>query len=156
MRTLYNAAYKSGRGFTTDEWWSTVSKAARGKSFSDFSSRYIDGRDPFPYDQILPLAGLRLARDTTHVPQLGIASLQDSTGLHVTEVIPESSAAAAGVQPGDQLISVGGFNADDPNWDGQISLSLRPATRRHRAAGSRPAKRRRANADGTFALRHAS
>jgi C-terminal processing protease CtpA/Prc len=34
----------------------------------------------------------------------------------VTEVIPESSAAAAGVQPGDQLISVGGFNADDPNW----------------------------------------
>jgi predicted metalloprotease with PDZ domain len=36
--------------------------------------------------------------------------------LHVTEVIPESSAAAAGVQPGDQLISVGGFNADDPNW----------------------------------------
>ena len=116
MRTLYNAAYKSGRGFTTDEWWSTVSKAARGKSFSDFSSRYIDGRDPFPYDQILPLAGLRLARDTTHVPQLGIASLQDSTGLHVTEVIPESSAAAAGVQPGDQLISVGGFNADDPNW----------------------------------------
>jgi predicted metalloprotease with PDZ domain len=116
MRTLYNAAYKNGRGFTSDEWWSTVSKAARGKSFGDFYSHYIDGRDPFPYDQVLPLAGLRLARDTTHVPQLGIASLQDSTGLHVTEVIPESSAAAAGVQPGDQLISVGGFNADDPNW----------------------------------------
>jgi predicted metalloprotease with PDZ domain len=116
MRTLYNAVYKNGRGFTSEEWWSTVSKAARGKSFSDFSARYIDGRDPFPYDQVLPLAGLRLARDTTHVPQLGIASLQDSTGLHVTEVIPGSSAAAAGVQPGDQLISVGGFNADDPNW----------------------------------------
>jgi predicted metalloprotease with PDZ domain len=120
MRTLYNAAYKNGRGFTSDEWWSTVTKAARGKSFSDFYSRYIDGRDPFPYDQVLPLAGLRLARDTTHVPQLGIASLQDSTGLHVTEVIPGSSAAAAGVQPGDQLISVGGFNADDPNWTGKF------------------------------------
>jgi len=116
MRTLYNTAYKNGRGFTSDDWWSTVTKAARGKSFSDFSSRYIDGRDPFPYDQVLPLAGLRLARDTTHVPQLGIASLQDSSGLHVTEVIPGSSAASAGVQPGDQLISVGGFNADDPNW----------------------------------------
>jgi C-terminal processing protease CtpA/Prc len=36
--------------------------------------------------------------------------------LHVTEVVPGSSAAAAGVQPGDQLISVGGLNADDPNW----------------------------------------
>jgi predicted metalloprotease with PDZ domain len=116
MRTLYNTAYKSGRGFTSDEWWSTVSKAARGRSFSDFYARHIDGREPFPYDRVLPLAGLRLARDTSHVPQLGIASLQDSTGLHVTEVIPESSAAAAGVQPGDQLISVAGLNADDPNW----------------------------------------
>src|SRR5258705_8045894 len=116
MRTLYNAAYKNGRGFTSDEWWATVTKAANGKSFADFYSRYIDGREPFPYDKVLPLAGLRLAHDTAHVPQLGIASLQDSSGLHVTQVIPESSAAAAGVQPGDQLMSVGGFNADDPSW----------------------------------------
>src|SRR5438105_4453073 len=116
MRTLYNAAYKNGRGFTSDEWWSTVTKAASGKSFRDFYARFVDGRQPFPYDQVFPLAGLRLAKDTTRVPQLGIASLQDSTGLHVTQVLPESSAAAAGVQPGDQLVSVGGFNADDPNW----------------------------------------
>ncbi|MGZ3331081.1 MAG: M61 family metallopeptidase [Gemmatimonadaceae bacterium] len=116
MRTLYNSAYKNGRGFTSDEWWATVSKAANGKSFTDFYARYIDGREPFPYDKVLPLAGLRLAHDTAHVPQLGIASLQDSSGLHVTQVVPESSAAAAGVQPGDQLISVGGFNADDPAW----------------------------------------
>jgi len=116
MRTLYNAAYKSGRGFTSDEWWSTVTKLANGKSFRDFYARFIDGRQPFPYDQIFPLAGLRVARDTTRVPQLGIASLQDSTGLHVTQVLAESSAAAAGVQPGDQLVSVGGFSAEDPNW----------------------------------------
>ncbi len=116
MRTLYNAAYKNGRGFTSDEWWATVTKAANGKSFTDFYTRYIDGREPFPYARIFPLAGLRLAGDTTRVPQLGIASLQDSTGLHVTQVLPESSAAAAGVQAGDQLISVGGFNAEDPNW----------------------------------------
>ena len=116
MRTLYNAAYKNGRGFTSDEWWSTVTKLANGKSFRDFYARFIDGRQPFPYDQIFPLAGLRVARDTTRVPQLGIASLQDSTGLHVTQVLAESAAAAAGVQAGDQLVSVGGFSADDPNW----------------------------------------
>lgn len=116
MRTLYNAAYKNGRGFTSDEWWSTVTKLANGKSFRDFYARFIDGRQPLPYDQIFPLAGLRVARDTTRVPQLGIASLQDSTGLHVTQVLPESSAATAGVQPGDQLVSVGGFSADDPSW----------------------------------------
>jgi predicted metalloprotease with PDZ domain len=116
MKTLYTTAYKSGRGFTSDEWWATVTKAANGKSFRDFYARYIDGREPFPYDRVYPLAGLRVARDTTHVPQLGIASLQDSTGLYVTQVIPASAAAVAGVQPGDQLISVAGLKAEDPEW----------------------------------------
>jgi predicted metalloprotease with PDZ domain len=116
MRGLYVAAYKNNRGFTSDEWWSAVSKAAGGNSFTDFYARYINGREPFPYDRILPLAGLRLARDTTLVPQLGIASLQDSSGLHVTDVMAGSAAAAAGVQPGDDLVSVGGFDAQDPEW----------------------------------------
>src|SRR3954471_10252947 len=116
MRGLYNTAYKNNRGFTSGEWWAAVSRAARAKSFPNFYARYIDGREPFPDDRVLPLAGLRLAGDTSRVPQLGIATLQDSSGLHVTDVIPESSAAAAGVQPGDDLISVGGFDAQDPNW----------------------------------------
>ena len=116
MRGLYNAAYKSNRGFTSDEWWTAVTQAARGKSFSDFNSRYIDGREPFPYDRVLPLAGLRLARDSSNVPQLGIATLQDSAGLHVTQVLPESAAAVAGVLAGDELVSVGGFDATDPGW----------------------------------------
>jgi len=116
FRALYNAAYKNGRGFTLDEWWATVSKAAHGKSFSDFYARYIDGREEFPYDRVLPLAGLRLTRDTSLVPQLGISSLQDSSGVHVNQVGPGSAAAVAGVQPGDDLISVGGIEASDPEW----------------------------------------
>ncbi|HJQ12186.1 MAG TPA: PDZ domain-containing protein [Gemmatimonadaceae bacterium] len=116
LRSMYNANYKNNRGFTTEDWWTAVTKAANGKSFSDFAARYVDGREPFPYERVLPLAGLRLARDTARVPQLGIASLQDSTGLIVTGVLPGSAAEAAGVKPGDQLVSVAGFNADDPNW----------------------------------------
>jgi len=116
MRSLYAAAYKNDRGFTSDEWWQAVTKAANGKSFTDFYARYIDGREPFPYDKVLPLAGMRVARDTTRVPQLGIASLQDSSGVHVTGVLPESAAAAAGIEVGDDLISVGGFQASDPDW----------------------------------------
>jgi predicted metalloprotease with PDZ domain len=116
FRSLYNTNYKNGRGFTLDEWWATVDKAANGRSFSDFSARYIDGREPFPYERVLPLAGLRLTRDTTLVPQLGISSLQDSSGLHVNQVAPGSAAAVAGVQPGDDLISVGGIEATDPEW----------------------------------------
>jgi predicted metalloprotease with PDZ domain len=120
MRGLYTANYKNNRGFTSDEWWSAVSAAANGKSFSDFYSRYIDGREPFPYDAVLPLAGLRLMRDTINEPRVGIATIQDSSGVHVTQIVPGSSAEGAGVQPGDLLISIGGISAADPTWSEQF------------------------------------
>jgi len=116
MRELYNAAYKNKRGFTSDEWWSAVSRAANGKSFTDFYARYIDGREPYPWDAVLPLAGMRLARDTLNEPRVGIGTVQDSSGVHVTEVVPGSAAEAAGVQPGDLLLAVGGISATDPTW----------------------------------------
>ncbi len=120
MRELYNTAYKNNRGFTSDEWWSAVSKAANGKSFTDFNARYIDGREPYPWDAVLPLAGMRLARDTIKEPRLGIGTVADSTGLHVTEVVPGSAAEAAGVHLGDLLMSVGGLSADDPAWSAKF------------------------------------
>jgi predicted metalloprotease with PDZ domain len=116
MRELYNAAYKNNRGFTSDEWWSAVSRAANGKSFTDFYARYIDGREPYPWDAVLPLAGMRLARDTLNEPRVGIGTVQDSSGVHVTEIVPGSAAEAAGVQPGDLLLAVGGISATDPTW----------------------------------------
>ncbi|MDP9279153.1 MAG: PDZ domain-containing protein [Gemmatimonadota bacterium] len=116
MRELYNAAYKNNRGFTSDEWWSAVGRAANGKSFTDFYAHYIDGREPYPWDAVLPLAGMRLARDTLNEPRVGIGTVQDSSGVHVTEIVPGSAAEAAGVQPGDLLLAVGGISATDPTW----------------------------------------
>jgi len=116
MRELYNAAYKNNRGFTSDEWWSAVGRAANGKSFTDFYARYIDGREQYPWDAVLPLAGMRLARDTINEPRVGIGTVQDSSGVHVTEIVPGSAAEAAGVQPGDLLLAVGGISAADPSW----------------------------------------
>ena len=116
MRELYNTAYKNNRGFTSDEWWSAVGRAANGKSFTDFYERYIDGREPYPWDAVLPLAGIRLARDTINEPRVGIGTVQDSSGVHVTEVVPGSAAQVAGVQPGDLLLAVGGISATDPSW----------------------------------------
>src|ERR1700674_1113900 len=120
MRELYNSDYKNNRGFTSDEWWAAVGRAANGKSYTDFYARYIDGRDPFPYGTVLPLAGLRLLRDTINEPRVGIGTVQDSSGVHVTQVVPLSSADEAGVQPGDLLVAVGGISAADPTWSQQF------------------------------------
>jgi predicted metalloprotease with PDZ domain len=117
LREAYQATYKRGRGFTAKDWWSTVTRAAGGRSFTDFNAKYIDGREPFPYDLIFPLAGMRLKTDTLREPRLGVASEQDSTGaIVVREVVPGSPAADADVRVGDVLLALGDIAIDSPDF----------------------------------------
>lgn len=114
MRELYENNYKKGKGFTSDEWWSAISRAAGGKSFADFEKRYVDGRDPFPYDSILPLGGLKLFVERTVRPSLGISISEDDEGLRIVQVVVQGPGATAGVKLGDYLVKVGGLDAADP------------------------------------------
>jgi predicted metalloprotease with PDZ domain len=116
MRTMYQASYKKGRGFTAKDWWPAVTAAAGGKSFTDFETRYIDGREPFPYDQALALAGLRLAADTVREPMLGVAAGPDSTGIRITALQPGGAAQEAGLRVGDILLALGDLELSDPNF----------------------------------------
>ena len=111
MRGLYQSTYKKGKGFTSAEWWSAVSAAANGKSFTAFNARYIDGREAFPWDSILPMAGLRARQQ--QVPRLGVMTQMDANGIVVANVNEGSAAAQAGVRPGDYLISVGDIPVED-------------------------------------------
>ena len=109
MRELYQTTYKQRfRGFTSADWWGAVSRAAGGRSFTEFNRRYVDGRDSFPWDSILPLAGLRIQADTQRLARMGVSTNQDSTGAHVTGVVPGGAMEAAGVQEGDVLLRVAG------------------------------------------------
>jgi len=115
MRALYHDAYKAGKGFTADQWWKAVQTAANGKSFGDFAARYVDGRDPYPWQTVLPLAGLQLLSDSVRIPVLGVTMGQDDNGMRVTAVAPGSTAEQAGVQAGDDLVSVGDIPGDAPS-----------------------------------------
>ncbi len=117
LRELYRSTYKAGRGFTGAQWWQAVSRAAGGRTFADFAARYVDGREPYPWDQVLPLAGLRMVADTIREPRLGLAAGQDSSGaVVVAEVVPGGAAEAAGVHQGDLLLSLGDIAINDPNF----------------------------------------
>ena len=107
MRELYGSTYKKGTGFTTAEWWAAVSAAAGGRSFADFASKYVDGREPFPWSAVAPLAGFRFRADTVRVARLGVNSLTDSGRVVVTGVVAGSAAEDAGIEAGDQLLKVG-------------------------------------------------
>jgi predicted metalloprotease with PDZ domain len=120
MRELYQATYRKGRGFTEAEWWTEVGRAARGLDLSDFRTRFIDGRDPFPYDQVLPLAGMRLQSDTVRQARIGISTESDSGGVRVIEVVPGGMAARAGVMAGDRIVSVGEVEVHDASFGGDF------------------------------------
>lgn len=107
MRQTYRTTYKAGRGFNSTDWWGAV-RAAAGKAFPGFNERYIDGREPFPWDSVLPLAGLRLAVDSVQLPRLGVETRADSTsGMRVVNLQPDGPAMQAGVQVGDILLALG-------------------------------------------------
>ena len=115
MRELYQTTYKRGRGFTSDDFWGAVRRAANGRSFEDFALRFVDGRDPYPWPEALRTIGLRLERDS--VPRLGVATSGDAAGaVRVTEVSPGGAGALAGVRIGDLLQRVGDIDVRDANF----------------------------------------
>jgi predicted metalloprotease with PDZ domain len=128
MRELYETTYKKGKGFTHDDWWSAVRRAAGGRSFEEFERKYVDGRDPYPWAEALGTVGLRLVSDS--VPRVGVTTGADSSGsIHVINVQQGSSAASAGVRPGDVLVSVGEIQVTDSDFGAKFRLRYggRPA-----------------------------
>jgi predicted metalloprotease with PDZ domain len=116
MRSLYETTYKQGRGFTAAEWWGAVAAAARPGTpavpFAEVNRRYIEGRDPYPWEVILQRAGLRMTTDTVKSLQAGAGVSSDANGvLTVTFVAPSGAAAAAGIQAGDRLVRLGDVEA---------------------------------------------
>jgi predicted metalloprotease with PDZ domain len=119
LRNVYETTYKQGRGFTADDWWGAVKRAAGGAqsaAFDEFRDRYIDGREPFPYARVLPLAGIRARLDSIRSPRIGLTTEADSSGMRVTAIEPGSAAASAGIRPGDILVRVGDIAVTDPSF----------------------------------------
>jgi predicted metalloprotease with PDZ domain len=118
LRALYESTYKRGRGFTREQWWAAVSRAANGLSFTEFERRYIDGREPYPWRDVLPLAGWRL--DSLHAPRLGVTTQQDQRGIVIAGVDATGSAAAAGVRAGDYLLAINDLSVTDQSFGEQF------------------------------------
>jgi predicted metalloprotease with PDZ domain len=147
MRDIYQTTYKAGRGFTAQDWWGAVTRAAGGKSFADFNTRYVDGREPFPWSSVLPLAGMRINVDSIREPWIGVTTNVDSAGVVVMEVERGGAAETAGVQVGDYLVRIGDIPVSDPDF------GARYRTRYARSEGQTvPVVIKRSGADRTLTL----
>jgi predicted metalloprotease with PDZ domain len=87
-----------------------------GGSFEEFFRDYVAAAEPFPYKQVLALAGLDLRTIEHKRALLGFSAERDSGGtVTVRGVDDGSSADGAGLRPGDVIL----------NWnDGDLPRSL--------------------------------
>jgi predicted metalloprotease with PDZ domain len=120
MREIYRSSWKRGRGFTNEDWWQAVARAA-SRPLSDFNRRYVNGREAFPWDSVLPLAGMKLMVERTVLPNLGASISGDEQGRRVIALDSAGTGAAAGIKVGDYLVSIGGIDTDDPAFGTSFS-----------------------------------
>ena len=117
MRELWTETWKkTGRGFTADDFWNAVARAAGGRALGDFNRRYIGGREPFPWETWLPRAGWTIVTDSIAEPRLGALLRADERGVRVTAIDPSGAGARAGLALNDVITHIGGRSTLDPDF----------------------------------------
>lgn len=126
MRRMYeefyvnspNASYYlRGRGYTPEDFRRVASEVA-GYDLSDFFRRYISDTEVLPYDEAFAPFGLRLVREQARQPyNAGIGVNWDEGGRLVVALVRNGSPAEdAGLQEGDEIVSLGRKSVTLENW----------------------------------------
>jgi predicted metalloprotease with PDZ domain len=113
-RNLYTRFYKQGKGFRTADLLALFTEAGM-PDVNGFYQRYINGRDPLPYEQILPLAGIAVQRTSQTSLFIGVSF--GGVANVLGGVVDGGPAQQAGLQAGDTIVSVGDITVQpDKDW----------------------------------------
>lgn len=113
MQILFNEFYKAGKGYTEADYFNTCSRVA-GHSLENFFSQYA--YQAISYENALlesiDLIGIQLVIESNkkyHERHYGFRILDAGGVSKVISVYPYSPADKAGLEPGDELVSINGF-----------------------------------------------
>lgn len=126
MRRMYeefylkspNASYYlRGRGYTTEDFERVASEVG-GFDLHGFFELYVRGVTVLPYDEALGFVGLSLVREQARQPFNGGIRIdwEDKGSLTIGVVHPNSPAEDAGLQAGDEIVSLGKKNISRENF----------------------------------------
>jgi len=109
LRLMNTSFAKQGKTYRDSLDVQLAAETIGGGSFDEFFRKYVAGTDPFPYQQILALAGLALRTVERRRPALGFFAEHDPSGPFVVSTVDsEGPAAQAGLRVGDVIL----------NWNG--------------------------------------
>lgn len=85
------------------------SEKVAGGSFEEFFQKYVAGTEPFPYEQVLSLAGLHLRTTEQRRATLGFAVEREASGAFIIRAVDaDGPAAQAGLRVGDAILTWNG------------------------------------------------
>jgi predicted metalloprotease with PDZ domain len=114
LKSPNSSYYLRGRGYQTEDLERVASRRS-GIDFSDFFKRYVRDVEVLPYDEAFAYVGLRLVKTTSKEPFNAGMSIQFEREAIIENVRNNSPAEDAGLQAGDQVLSLGGKDAS-PDW----------------------------------------
>src|SRR5260370_41273047 len=83
LRSMNTNFAKQGKTYRDSLDVQLTAESVAGSSFGDFFRKYVAGTDPFPYPQILALAGLGLRTVERRRPALGFYVERGPSGTFV-------------------------------------------------------------------------
>ncbi|HKP80534.1 MAG TPA: PDZ domain-containing protein [Pyrinomonadaceae bacterium] len=109
--------YLRGRGYKTEDLERIVARRS-GVDFSDFFKRHIRDVEMLPYEEAFAYVGLRLVKTQAKEPFDAGLSIQfeDPRRAMIENVRNNSAAEDAGLQSGDQIVSLGGKDVTADTW----------------------------------------
>jgi len=113
MKAMYLQCKTKGRGYTDAEFKAMVEKVS-GISFTDFWGKYVNGTFPVEYVKYLGYAGIKLEdlNAGKNIPYLGVATKKTEGHIMISAVSRNSAAWVAGLNVGDEVLSVDGVAAE--------------------------------------------
>jgi len=109
LRTMNAEFAKQGKPYRDSLDVRLVAEKVAGGSFDEFFQKYVAGAEPFPYQEILALAGLEVRTSVQSRATLGFSLTRDANGSAVVASVEgDSNAAQAGLRAGDVVVSWNG------------------------------------------------
>lgn len=110
LRRMNDVYAKQGLYYDDSRGVETIAEEVAGIKFDDFFQRYVAGTDEIPYDKFFSAAGLELKVEKRTAADLGFWITGHAPGapVMVSQVVPGTTAEAAGLKAGDVLLALNG------------------------------------------------
>ena len=126
MFAMYEGFPASGPGYTSADLLQTLNRLTDSK-FEDFFLHYIDGTSRHPFEDVLDVVGLEMVPlYTAAKAYTGLVYQEENGNCVVRSVLSDGPAYTAGVNCGDEIVTLNGRKFRAPDLSGHIERTMSP------------------------------